>query len=511
MAPRTTTGHRLRAHEALRGLLDHGLFSEKIPPCFSSVGLADIIPRRLLQIVQEADEKKLKKQIHARHDYARYESLRNVNVPRQMGVPHPESHVVQCLAIVRHWAKIKRHCAKPVTPVSRTYVRKTSTEKVFLMNYKGPFRFQNEEADIEAMIGSRYQVRADISSCFPSVYTHSIPWAIHGRNRAKANRSLLLPGNLLDTVSQNVRDGQTNGLLIGPHTSNVLAEVVLTRVDDELTKKGLRFVRHIDDYVYYAAEYSDAEEFIRELATHLRDYELSLNEKKTKVIPMPVPLEQDWVRALQLTAFPTAGKVRFSTVRTFMDSALRIAEHEGDSAVLNYAIRMIPDRLNLRAKRLFLKYVVNLAVLYPYLVPLFDEHVFGKHVFNGMDKVILRFVEKTLVVGVRRLYPDAVAHGLYYSIKFQLAPDIASIEDAIIRLDDCLTLVLLLEYGKLRRMTSLIRKIRRRANRLRGAEMRDKDRYWLLIYQVWSASVLASEGQTFLAELKRKGMEFIRF
>ena len=239
MPPRTTTGHRLRANAALRGLSDYGLFSEKIPPCFSSVGLADTIPRRLRKITEEVDEKQLKRRIRARHDYARYESLRNVNVARQIGIPHPESHIVQCLAIVRYWATIKRHCAKPAIPVSRTYVRKTSTDRVFIMNYKGPWRFQNEESDMAEMIGSRYQVRADISSCFPTIYTHSIPWALHGRNRAKRNRSLLLPGNLLDFVSQNVRDGQTNGLLIGPHTSNVLSEVVLTSVDYALPRKGL--------------------------------------------------------------------------------------------------------------------------------------------------------------------------------------------------------------------------------------------------------------------------------
>ena len=362
-----------------------------------------------------------------------------------------------------------------------------------------------------AMMGSRYQVRADISSCFPSIYTHSIPWALHGRNRAKGNRSLLIPGNLLDSVSQNVRDGQTNGLLIGPHTSNVLSEVVLTRVDDALTKKGLRFVRHIDDYVYYAAEHNDAEAFIRELATHLREYEMSLNERKTKVVPMPVPLEEDWVRELRLMSLPTTGKIRFAAVRTLMDSALRIAEREGNSSVLNYAIQMIPDRLNLRAKRMFLNYVVNLAVLYPYLVPLLDENVFGKHSYDGMNDVILGFVEKIIDVGVSRLYPDAIAHGLYYAIKYKLTPSIAGIADAIVRLDDCLTLVLLLEYAKLQGMRSLISEIQHRANKLRGGEKRDQDRYWLLIYQVWSASVLFGEGQKFLAELKRKGMEFVRF
>ena len=378
------------------------------------------------------------------------------------------------------------------------------------MNYKGPHRFENEESDIQAMIGARFLVRADISTCFPSMYTHSIPWALHGRNIAKGNHSILLAGNLLDKVTQNVRDGQTNGLLIGPHTSNVLSEIILTSVDEAMIKKGCRSVRHIDDYVHYTATHSDAEDFIRELSVQLREFELVLNERKTKILPMPIPLEEDWVRELHLLALPDTNGIRFSAVRSFMDSALKIAQREANSAVLSYAIKMVPDNLNLRAKRLFMQYVVNLAVLYPYLAPLLDEHIFGKHSYSGMETVVVKFVEQLLSIGIKRLYPDAIAHGLYYAIKHDLSLNMGNIEDAIIDIDDCLTLVLLLEYAKRNSMISLEDKIRVRADKLKGGEPRDKDRYWLLIYQVWNAQELRSEGQAFLAELKGKAQGFLR-
>lgn len=236
------------------------------------------------------------------------------------------------------------------------------------MNYRGPKRFEYEEDEIRSMIGARYFVQADISNCFPSMYTHSIPWAIHGRQKAKKDRSILLAGNLLDKVTQNVRDGQTNGLLIGPHSSNIISEIILTCIDAAMLNKNyLAAIRYIDDYKHYAKTYSKAEEFIRELTVQLREYELVLNEKKTKIFPMPVPHDKDWVRELRLlnVQMPKDGSIRFSTVRSFMESALHISQREQNSPVLNYAIKMIPNRLNLRARRLFSQYIVTLRCYIP--------------------------------------------------------------------------------------------------------------------------------------------------
>ncbi len=42
-------------------------------------------------------------------------------------------------------------------------------------------------------------------------------------------------------------------------------------------------------------------------------------------------------------------------------------------------------------------------------------------------------------------------------------------------------------------------------------EIREKDRFWLLIYQVWREKTLNDEGQSFLAELKRKRFDFVNF
>ena len=515
MVRRQTTGLGLSEDEAFVGLVDYGLFSEKLPPCFTSKGLSGHVPNILLKLTTENDPKNLDKLLKKRkHDFIRYEPLRDVNIPRQMGIPHPESHIVQCLALKRHWVKIKGHCAKPKIPVSRLFVRKTSSERVFRMNYEGKERFENEEADIREMTGAHYVACTDISNCFPSIYTHSIPWALHGRSKSKKDHSVLLEGNLLDRVTQGTRDGQTNGLLIGPHSSNVVSEIILTRIDYEMIQKGYkRFSRYIDDYTFYAKTHDEAEKFIHDLGMQLREYELVLNGNKTEILPMPLPIKEDWVRELNTFRLPAKGStVRFGTVRSLLDLALRLAHGAETYAVLNYAIKMVPPRLDSRAKRLFVQETINLALLYPYLAPILDEHVFDKHRYDGIEKVILDFIEQLLAIGIQRIYSDAIAHALYYSLKhnLQLSTPEEKLRE-IIKMDDCLSDVLLLEYAKRYRVKSIRDAIRRRADKLKGMDIREKDRFWLLIYQVWRDKTLRDEGQLFLAELKRNRFGFISF
>ena len=514
MSKRQTTGRGLSPEEAFVGLLDYGLFSEKLPPRFTSKGLSDHVSECLNSLLTEEIEKKLRRILaKSTHDFIRYEALREFNFPRQIGVPHPESYIVQCLALKRHWKKIKYHCAKPEIPVSRVYVRKMQGAQVFKMNYKGKERFEHEEVDICNMSGAYYVVRTDISKCFHSIYTHSIPWALHGRSEAKRNRFLTLPGNLLDKTSQDTRDGQTNGLLIGPHASNVVTEIILTQIDHGMIQKGYRrFHRYIDDYTFYAKTHDEAEKFLHDLGMQLRDYELVLKGSKTDILSMPLPIEEDWVRELNTFRLPAKGEnVPFRIVRSLLDFAIKLARGAETYAVLNYAIQMVPQTLDSRANRLFAQQAVNLALRYPYLAPILDEHVFDKHHYDGIEKVILGFTEQLLEIGILRIFPDAIAYALYYSLKHNL--QLSSLEDKfreIIKIDDCISNVLLLEYAKRHRIQNIQDSIRRRADKLKDLETREQDRFWLLIYQLWRAQTLEKKGQKFLASLKRRKFTFLR-
>jgi hypothetical protein len=79
--------------------------------------------------------------------------------------------------------------------------------------------------------GRRSILQTDIADFYPSVYTHSIPWALHTKQVAKANRTNALFGNRIDQLVRNSQDGKAVGLPIGPDTSFVIAESILAAAD----------------------------------------------------------------------------------------------------------------------------------------------------------------------------------------------------------------------------------------------------------------------------------------
>jgi hypothetical protein len=508
--PKTPT---LTEEEVFIGLVDHGIFADKVPPCFSSVGLTDLLCTPLLKMLETKDEKQLKAAIDKRsHDYVRYAALRDTNIPRHLGIPYPESQIVLALAIKKHWTKIQAHCRRPKQQISRIHVRPVGGGRIFEMNYKGSERFEFEEQELDWMAGSQYLVKADISTCFPSIYTHSIPWALHGIKKSKPTRGICeLPGNLLDKCAQITRDQQTNGILIGPISSNIIAEVILTKIDAELLKKGYsRLKRHIDDYAFYAASHEEAEKFILELGLALRTFELSLNEKKTKILALPRPSLENWIRELNRFHFPQDEDVRYSAIRAFLDLALELAHHTGASTPLNYAIKMIPDRLSERAKRLLTKEAINLALFYPYLAPLLDAHVFSKHPHAGIEDLIERFCNDLIQIGMQKLYPDAIAYSLYYALKYNRHIELtADGFKRILSLNDCLVTVLLLEYATKVPLPNIVKAINKVSLNLKRLDQRSQDRQWLLIYQTWSEASLNGCGHLFLGHLKKNKFKFL--
>ena len=321
---------------------------------------------------------------------------------------------------------------------------------------------------------------------------------------------------MLDKCTQNTRDKQTNGLLIGPHASNIISEIVLTRIDAELQAKGYqKLKRFIDDYEFYADTYEQAEKFIKDLGLCLRAYEMSINDKKTHILELPRPSTENWILRLNRFAFPNEGEVKFATVRSYLDLALECSQAADKSTPLNYAIKTLADndgprKLNPRAKRLYAQEAMNLALAYPYLVPLLDEFVFDRYWHDGLQTKIADFSTALVKLGIRKLYPDTIAHALFYALKHEAAIEVDDAELLeVVALDDCITNVLLLEYATKHTRKKVVSAIKSRAKEIMSTDAREKDKNWLLIYQVWTRKELQDNNQSFLAELKNMDFKFL--
>ena len=91
-----------------------------------------------------------------------------------------------------------------------------------------------EQVSLKLSLDYSAVVHADITDCYGSIYTHSIPWALHAKKIAKANRKYQLIGNLIDLVIREMSHGQTNGIPQGSVLMDFIAEFVLAYADLQL-------------------------------------------------------------------------------------------------------------------------------------------------------------------------------------------------------------------------------------------------------------------------------------
>lgn len=287
--------------------------------------------------------------------------------------------------------------------------------------------------------------------------------------------------------------------------------------------------RYIDDYQFYAKDFEEAEEFITDLGLALRAYEMSLNAKKTKILPLPRPSAEDWILTLNRFQFPKDREIRFSDIRSYLDLALTCAKSVDKSTPLNYAMKVLSrmgsaagsdshsettlPNMNVRAKRMYTQEAINLALTYPYLTPLLDNYVFQPYDHIGLKEQIATFVTMSVVQGIKKLYPDIVAHAIFLAIKYGRTIDLPE-EELIkaIELEDCLVNVLLLKYARIYRLSKIEGRVIDYAKNLKcNGNKRNAAKNWLLIYDAWEESDLRGNGQKFLADLKSTGFQFLKF
>ena len=113
-----------------------------------------------------------------------------------------------------------------------------------------------EQKSVELSLDYDYLFQTDVVDCYASIYSHSIAWALHGKDEAKKRRNDLdMVGNVIDRKIQDMHLGQTNGIPQGSTVMDFIAEMVLGYADAELAQRcandGIheyQMLRYRDDY-----------------------------------------------------------------------------------------------------------------------------------------------------------------------------------------------------------------------------------------------------------------------
>lgn len=387
-----------------------------------------------------------------------FKLTRNNNIPRVLSIPHPIAYTELCFCIKDNWSNINKTIGRVPNYLDTSIIVPKSNNKNNRLVSFGSYGKNKQEnfIKLQKQSGKKYVVFADISNCFSSIYSHSISWALAGKKEAKKNRSDKQKWyNELDYRVRRMKNDETSGIFIGPDTSNVISEIILSAVDKELY--FYNYVRYIDDYICYCESLEKANSFIKDLSSNLDIYCLSLNSQKTKILELPLAQSTDWINLLQEFNETNLNKIldisQRNKIISFLDLATNLFKGGNNTHSIKYAIKMLSCKyyLDYDSYRIVLKYFGNLCFLYPYNIDSFDK-LFS--IGSALDKTKFKKDAEEVIELILNEYiysrkSDIIVWSLFLAIKYDLSiKNLIKKRNAIILSRDCVSILMFFTYDR---------------------------------------------------------------
>lgn len=438
------------------------------------------------------------------YDSVYYFATRYNNAPRELSLIHPRSYCRLAKHIVEHWDKINY-----VKNNENSFIKPEVHHdgRILVMNYEDPIEKTNRV--LENSFGKRFIVNADISNCFNSIYTHAIPWGLIGFEAAKqAQYDKTAWFNQLDEYQRHCKRNETQGIPIGPATSNIALEIILCRVDEQLRATGFLFSRYVDDYTCYCETSEDAHKFILKLGNELKKYKLTLNIHKTIITELPSPAQDSWVMDV-LSCLPSRlththeeePKLSASEAVTFINNAILINKNTPDGSVLKYAIQLIIEHLNDDAPLSIYRAVLNLSWHYPILIPYLDYLIDKSGLTNDeIEPHLTKLIENNCVL----VRSDGICWPLYIMKKNNIVPSEIVVR-SVLNSNDCVALVILNSMVNNDAIVGFANGV------VASRDQFNIDNYWLLLYQLFKEGRIVDvyDNTDAFVILRDNGVDFI--
>lgn len=321
------------------------------------------------------------------------------NTIRWASIPHPIAYYDLVEKLVTYWDDLQTLLFDRNSKIKPT--QHSDGRLIIMKGYENSEEEDFHEPDSllsPSKFGASHIVFADVKSFFPSIYTHALPWALVSQNTSKKNKEPIHWYNQIDRAFSNCKRGETHGVHVGPGTSNIAGEIILSRVDACLRNKGfINFERHIDDYKYFASSAEDATKFLDVLQTELYSFELHLNDKKTIISQSPLPDRDEWL--LELSFRIPTDSTNLRQIQLFWQFAHFLANKGSAGSVYRYALSVItkssvpPDVL-----QLLIPEILETAYLRPevaaYLQTIFNlAWVSPVTYWQQLQKMLFRYID----------------------------------------------------------------------------------------------------------------------
>lgn len=315
--------------DLLNKFINKGYFPKEVIPPFSTQDLSN----NLEQIIDKIDN--FSEKTSRTYNFS---IPKKTNFRRLLGIPNPLHQIKLSKLLSDNWNELKEFVDRSHISLSTPQI---GDERALDRN-KGLSDIPYERATNS--IDARYMLRTDISRYYSTIYSHSISWAIHSKEIAKKNRfSDDLIGNLIDISVRNTTSGQTLGIPIGPDTSLLIAEIIGTAMDLKIKNRidELKGFRYVDDYYLYFSSLSKAESALFKLHKIMKEFELELNQSKTKIVELPKPLEKKWVSELRQYSFRDNSKSQKRDLFNYFNKVFEYANTFPNDYVIKYSLARI--------------------------------------------------------------------------------------------------------------------------------------------------------------------------
>ena len=334
---------------------------------------------------------------------------------RTLSIPNPKNYYLLSRCIVKNWDDLYNFLNE-----SELSITKPSYDRV-----SNTFRMPEYRAsDLQSIfysrsIASKYLLKIDLKEYYKSIYSHSIPWALHGKSYAKENRGNDYIGNKIDTLVRNMNDQQTNGIPVGPFTSVIISEILGSYLDSIIQEFNYNDAfRCIDDFFIFLNSKSDAEEILKSFLKECDSMELQINPTKTTITELPKTLDPKWISKVNNI------QINPNHILSFINNLLHIQEEFPNENVLVYGLyrlyyckKDVLDNLTDSQWQLLYTFVLN-TFIYDSKCSELAFEVLIKFNLHDQQKY---FIKQDVVLDIFKVLLDDTANPCYdYSLIWML-------------------------------------------------------------------------------------------
>lgn len=487
----------------LKTLLGSGFFPRELPPCFTTSDFADVVTDETKTLPIEFTKRK-----DSWCGYSTFSLARPAALRRNLALLNPLPFFRLSAKIVEEQERLFKLASPGFFCLSHPKIQRNSQRAITTHEDWSSL----PKARSLNRVAKKFILRTDIARFYPSVYTHSLDWAITGKKRAKENFGPRVTrlGARIDNLVQSAQGGQTRGLPIGPDTSLLLSHILLAPVDKALKRRKVHHgFRFMDDYELAFESRSEAEKALAILEEELGVFELELNSLKTRIVELPTELDHPGIQELRAMRIRPEGNGQDSDIIHFFSKAFELARRFPEKAILNYAVGRVKNLgdSNVCAKltqELVLQCITAEPGVWPIALPLLQRLHFR---FSDLPTgPIEKVIDLTIREQASKGHSSEVARSLWAALIFDFTLSAsAAIAAARMQDDVCGLLLLHLESLGLAQISSTARK---NLDSM-AVEKELRGEHWLFAYEAVAQGWIQPPGGNYLTNGRDDVFKFL--